>query len=244
MVYAERLAPAIVAACRDSGPYEGVLVARELQGLEEGVRQAAVENCRLGGMAEQLQEHGFVVVPDFVPDAEWRALARDSRELYRRGEFRHAGVGRGPSFRIEPETRNDRVRWIDPGNATRQQARWLARVEALRLNLNERLFLGAFGLESHLALYPPGARYRTHLDRFADASHRIVSLILYLNEDWRPEDGGALRLYRGEPDRPPWHDVLPVGGTLAAFLSGEIQHGVLPATRERLSVVGWLTGRR
>jgi SM-20-related protein len=38
-------------------------------------------------------------------------------------------------------------------------------------------------------------------------------------------------------------DVAPRGGTLVAFLSGTFHHEVLPATRERLSVTGWLKVR-
>lgn len=195
-------------------------------------------------IAEALRKASFVVVPEAVPVREWRALARESRSLHHTGAFRHAGVGRGASFRIEPETRSDHVRWIDPARPSRAQARWLSRVESLRLCLNERLMLGLFDFETHLAVYPPGARYRTHLDRFSDASHRIVSLILYLNDAWQPEDGGALRLHLEAPGRAPWRDVLPVGGTLVVFLSGEVCHEVLPSPRERLSVVGWLTRRR
>lgn len=211
---------------------------------EPSAAARAASAGRLGEIAGALRDQSLAVVPDFVAETEWRALARESRALYRAGGFRHAGVGRGPSFRIAPQTRNDQVRWIDAASPAPHQARWLARVEALRLALNESLFLGAFGLEAHLARYPPGARYVTHLDRFSDASHRIVSLILYLNESWRPEDGGALRLYLEEADRPSQRDVLPAGGTLVAFLSHQIPHEVLPASRERLSVVGWLTGRR
>lgn len=157
--------------------------------------------------------------------------------------FRHAGVGRGASFRVRPDVRGDRVAWIDPARATRRQASWLARMERLRGTLNRTLTLGLFGFEAHLALYPPGTFYATHLDRFREAAHRCVSTLLYLNEDWRPEDGGALRLHLEAADRAPWHDVAPVGGTLACFLSGDFAHQVLPATRERWSVVGWFAVR-
>jgi SM-20-related protein len=63
--------------------------------------------------------------------------------------------------------------------------------------------------------------------------------VLYLNEGWRAEDGGALRLYL--PDGP--HDVSPCAPTLVAFLSERFEHEVLPARRERLSLTGWF-GRR
>jgi SM-20-related protein len=35
-------------------------------------------------------------------------------------------------------------------------------------------------------------------------------------------------------------DVLPVGGRLVVFLSGEIPHEVLPTKKERISITGWL----
>jgi len=194
-------------------------------------------------LTEALGSRGFGVAPDFLPEAAWRPLAREARGLHARGRFRHAGVGRGASFRVAPEIRNDAVLWIDPSSPTRLQRRWLERVERLRLALNRSLYLGVFGYEAHLARFAPGARYQTHLDRFSDASHRVVSLVLYLNEDWSAEEGGALRLYLGEADAPPWQDVEPRGGTLVAFLSGERPHAVLPARRERLSLVGWLTTR-
>jgi SM-20-related protein len=194
-------------------------------------------------LALALNVHGHGVVPDFLPEAEWRALAREARTLRARGAFRHAGIGRGASFRLAPEVRDDAVLWIDPEAPTRAQRRWLERVERLRRALNERLFLGLFGYEGHLACFRAGASYRTHLDRFADASHRIVSLVLYLNDAWDPDDGGALRLYQGAPDEAPWLDVAPRGGTLVAFLSGDLHHEVLPAARDRWSLVGWLTKR-
>jgi len=190
-------------------------------------------------IATELAATGLAVVADYVPGPTWQAFAAEGRRLRRGSAFRHAGVGRGPSFRVAPEIRDDRVCWIDPMSATRRQAAWLARMESLRLVLNHRLYLGLFGFEAHLAVFPPGARYTAHLDRFADARHRLVSVLLYLNDDWSPEDGGSLRLHLDPAPR----DVLPVGGTLVAFLSGEISHEVVPAKRERWSVAGWFTAR-
>jgi len=208
-------------------------------------------------VAEALSQTGLAVVPSFYPASQWRALAREARRVRDRGAFRVAGVSRGAGFRVEPEIRSDRVHWIDPSRPTRPQQAWLLRMEALRRALNERLYLGLFGFETHLALYPCGAGYRTHLDRFADTSsaqraegerrpaarHRSISVLLYLNEGWRPEHGGALRLYPQPADRVVHRDVEPSGGTLVAFLSAELHHEVLTAARERWSVAGWFTTR-
>jgi SM-20-related protein len=37
-----------------------------------------------------------------------------------------------------------------------------------------------------------------------------------------------------------FEDVLPIGGRLVVFLSGEIPHEVLPTKKERISITGWL----
>jgi len=188
-----------------------------------------------------LGRDGVACVDGFLPVDAIRGLADEGRTRHRRGAFRHAGVGRGASLRIVPEVRDDRVCWVDPGRPTRREARYLAAMQSLRRALNRELYLGLFGFEAHHAVYPPGARYRTHLDRFASASHRAVSTVLYLNEGWRAQDGGSLRLYLDAPDRAPWRDVAPEGGRLVLFESGRFHHEVLPATRERWSLVGWLT---
>ena len=93
------------------------------------------------------------------------------------------------------------------------------------LALNRAFFLGLEDYESHFALYPPGAFYQKHLDRFRDDDRRTLSAVFYLNADWQPEQGGALRLY---PEGGGELDVLPTAGTLVLFMSAELPHEVLP----------------
>lgn len=191
-------------------------------------------------IARDLAADGFSIDPDFVPPGECARLARRGRALWRRGALRAASIGRGAERVQRPEIRGDSVRWIDPADATRGEVTLLARVEKLRGALNRSLQLGAFDLELHWALYPPGAHYARHSDRLRGSRARVVSLVLYLNEAWQPRDGGALRLYLGAHAT---RDVAPRAGTLVAFLSDRFEHEVLPARRERLSVTGWLRQR-
>ena len=105
--------------------------------------------------------------------------------------------------------------------------------------LNRELMLGLDELEAHFAMYAPGTRYAKHRDRFRDDDARVLSSVLYLNDDWQESDGGALRLYL--PDR---HlDVYPSAGKLVLFLSADFEHEVLAATRDRLSIAGWFRRR-
>jgi SM-20-related protein len=119
---------------------------------------------------------------------------------------------------------------------------WQA-LEALRLALNNTLWLGLFSFDAHYALYPPGAFYRRHRDQFrgsaASSDVRVISCAIYLNENWTLADGGALRIYDGQRAR----EVPPAAGTLVCFLSERFEHEVLPATRERLALTGWFRRR-
>jgi SM-20-related protein len=69
----------------------------------------------------------------------------------------------------------------------------------------------------------------------------VLSIVLYLNDGWRAEDEGGLRLYLPGDDKV---DVMPEGRTLVAFLADRFAHEVLPAKRDRLSIAGWFRRRR
>jgi SM-20-related protein len=172
-------------------------------------------------IVDGLAERGWSQQNLFVPQGLTLELAAECRKRARAGELAPAAVGRGDAQEVREGIRGDHIQWVEPAD-------------------NRQLFLGIEEFECHFAQYPPGAFYRRHVDRFRDDDSRVVSVVLYLNTGWTPGDGGELRLYLdGEPDC----DVPPVGGSLIAFLSADIPHEVLPATRERLSITGWFRRR-
>jgi len=122
------------------------------------------------------------------------------------------------------------------------RAATLARLEGLRLAVNEALYLGLFDAELHFAVYPPGAGYKRHLDRFRDDDRRTLTVILYLNPpDWSATDGGQLSFW--PQDTGPALTITPRGGTLVTFFSDQFWHQVEPAHRQRLSLTGWFRRR-
>ncbi|MBI5462577.1 MAG: 2OG-Fe(II) oxygenase [Gammaproteobacteria bacterium] len=194
-------------------------------------------------IAGELATVGWSVCTDFLPPVQIAALADELRARWVEGAFHQAGVGGGAHPHLRPEIRSDRVYWLEDAAQTPAQAPYFAALEALRLAINRQLFLGLFGFEGHMAVYPPGSFYTRHLDQFHGVAYRKVSAILYLNDRWQPNDGGQLRLYLDGNDAGNSIDVPPCGGTLACFLSDRFYHEVLPATRERLSVTGWFRVR-
>ena len=183
-----------------------------------------------------------MVVDDFFGPALTAALRGDCQMSSGRGDFREAAIGGGERRQTRTEVRGDEILWLQQPASSEPQRTCLDRFEELRLTLNRTLQLGLFEFESHFARYPAGALYARHIDQLRGGSHRKLSCVLYLNENWKPEDGGELRLYL-DGDGAEFEDVLPQGGRLVVFLSGRFAHEVMPATRERISIAGWFRTR-
>jgi SM-20-related protein len=189
-------------------------------------------------IVDAIAAEGWCETDDFLPLDSVRALASELRAKWLAGALRAAGVGAGAAHRLQGDVRGDHILWVEPAGASVALQRCLQQFEMLRLALNRELQIGLVDFECHFAVYPADALYRRHLDRFAADDRRTLSCVLYLNDDWRAEDGGALRLYLSGI-----YDVLPRAGTLVAFLSERFEHEVLPARRERLSLTGWFRRR-
>ena len=195
---------------------------------------------QLARITDSLAQHGYGIFPALFDAATCHALATECRREQQAGEFRPAGVGRGDGWMVREDIRSDHIRWLSPNDCGEQQGHYLAWLEAYRQVLNQELFLGLVEFEGHGALYPPGSFYQRHLDQFRGNNQRTVTAILYLNEDWRAEDGGQLRI---ELEDGKTLEVLPEQGTFVTFMSERYWHEVLPATRDRLSLTGWFKTR-
>jgi SM-20-related protein len=103
--------------------------------------------------------------------------------------------------------------------------------------------MGLFSLESHFAHFRAGDFYKKHVDVFRPAetqrgARRILSIVVYLNPAWQPGDGGELLIY-DEAGGEVVQSVQPSFGNVVVFLSDEVPHEVLPASRDRYSIAGW-----
>ena len=204
---------------------------------------------RASSIAQQLATSGFAVTDDALDGALLAALSEEARCLYEQDEYDLARVGTGDERKLALSVRSDRIHWIDELAPTAPQRGYLSFLDEVRAQINRQTFMGLSRWEGHLAVYPIGSFYRRHLDVFANARERKVSTVLYLNPDWRPGDGGELRLWTTPASQGPWDpegpyvDIEPRFGTLVAFLSEDYYHEVLPAHARRFSVTGWFRVR-
>ncbi len=192
-------------------------------------------------IVDDLSLRQYSVSEGLLSSTHIAALAGLTRARQAEGRLVRARTGK---VRAETNSlRGDSISWLDEDSPEAPIIDCLAIFDALRLTLNEHLFMNLHEVESHFAIYPPGAVYGKHLDRFASGpQHRELSLVLYLNEGWLSVNGGALRLHIDQSET--GHiDISPTSGRLVLFVSSQFWHQVLPSTRDRLSLTGWFRTR-
>ena len=188
-----------------------------------------------GLIAKDLELQGYSIRSSALPEQLSNALMKHA--LTMAGEnYERAGIGRGDAFARNEVVRTDKICWITgESDAGKQWLNWTSDLQAF---LNRKLFLGLFSFESHFAHYAEGQYYKRHVDAFKGEANRVLSVVVYLNQDWTTDDGGELVLYKDELDQK-GVKVSPLLGTIVTFLSDEFPHEVLPAKRARHSIAGW-----
>ena len=186
--------------------------------------------------AAQLRDKLYFVRDNFL-DPDTAALGRETLlGLYAKGKFE--AVGMNPlGTNIKRELRGDDAMWLDEKDPAYQP--FAPSFERLRRGLNARGRLDLYDYcEVQAARYGGnGERYVTHLD--ALPSHffkRRVTGIVYLNPDWRPEHGGALKMHFDDKTE---LTVEPLFNRLVVFMSETVPHEVLPTYAPRLAVTRW-----
>lgn len=192
-------------------------------------------------IASEIYDNSYAIIDDFISEELRASLLKEQSELLEAGKFRIAAVGKGEKKQVRTEIRNDQVLWIDADNLNKFERQYWTKVEEIRKAINQRCYLGLRSFEAHFARYPIGSFYVRHIDQFQQVLYRLVTVIIYLNDSWEPEDEGVLRMYLPQEDgTEKVLDVLPKGGRLVVFMSGEIPHEVMPTKKERISITGWL----
>lgn len=187
-------------------------------------------------IADGLAEDGYAVIEQFLSQQEVDSILELPDFKSTEHSFKKAGIGKNQSLQIQEAIRGDYIQWLDKQTSPDPAKVYLNRVNELIQFLNQALFLSLKDFEAHFTVYPVGSYYKRHLDQFKQDDHRKLSVICYLNKDWVDEHGGLLRIYLTDEVK----DVLPLAGRLVIFRSDKLEHEVLPATRERLSITGWV----
>ena len=181
-------------------------------------------------------DHNYAVVEGLFEQEVLSGLKQELLRLLEEEEFKRAGIGNQFNLTEEKAIRSDKIHWIENGSEQPSESAFVDRVGQFSNYLNRTCYTGIHDWEFHYACFEKGNFYKRHLDRFKNDESRKFSVVTYLNDDWKEEDGGTLVLYLPPGDV----KIAPRWGTTVIFKSDLIEHEVLPANRNRYSVTGWL----
>ncbi len=181
-------------------------------------------------------EDNIGIVTEFISDDLAQHLRQNLVKLEDQKLLLAAGTGNETKFVRNKKVRSDVIYWLDKSHNNVYETAFLIHIDAFIQYLNESCYAGITSYEFHYSLYEKGSFYQKHVDQFQDNSSRAFSMICYLNENWKVEDGGELRIHQFNSNQ----HISPTQGKTVFFKSDELEHEVLITNKRRMSVTGWL----
>ncbi len=192
-------------------------------------------------ICQDLYQYGYCYVKNILDETILNGLIDTINVIISDNNMAHAHIGREHKRILEQTIRTDKIHWINGNNIYEEKL--LTFLESMRLNLNKRLMLGLFNFEAHYAIYQQGDFYKRHLDSFKGQKNRIISVVIYLNKQWKIDNGGLLQLYQNTDSHNAFGAIIPEYNHAVFFLSEDIPHEVTPAFADRLSIACWFRCR-
>lgn len=155
--------------------------------------------------------------------------------LHTQQKLQSAGTGNKIAAQNK-SVRSDVIYWLDRNHHNKHENEFFDRIDEFIIYLNRTCYTGITGYEFHYALYEKGSFYKKHIDQFRNDDSRKYSFIMYLNENWKKEDGGELCIYHADSTQV----ITPTLGKSVFFKSSDLAHEVLLSHKPRLSIAGWL----
>lgn len=183
-----------------------------------------------------LTEKNWAVAEFLFDTGTLEQLQKRLVEKMDEGELRKAGIGNQTQHALNEAIRSDQIGWLENDSTDPAERRFLDTIETLSAYLNRTCYAGIRTHEFHYACFAAGAFYKRHVDRFRNDNARKFSMVTYLNPVWHESDGGHLVLYTENGAV----RIRPNFGKTVIFKSDVLEHEVLPAKQNRLSITGWL----
>lgn len=163
-------------------------------------------------------------------------LKENLNNIFQNDEFLHAGIGNNILAERNKLIRSDVIYWLDRKHENQYENEFFDLMDQFVAYLNRTCYTGITGYEFHYTLYLPGTFYKKHIDQFRNNGSRQYSMIMYLNADWKPSDGGELCIYQEGIQQ----HISPDNGKSVFFKSADLHHEVLVTNKHRMSITGWL----
>ncbi|MBI3518796.1 MAG: 2OG-Fe(II) oxygenase [Bacteroidetes bacterium] len=176
------------------------------------------------------------IADHFISHELSQHLKQNMATLLKQKKMVPAGTGNQAELTHDTNVRSDLIYWLDRAHHNPHEDDFFDQVDDFVKYLNRSCFAGITDYEFHYSLYQTGSFYQKHVDQFKNNTSRKYSMISYLNEDWKEEDGGQLVIYQNYNTK----KINPTEGKTVFFKSNELQHEVLVTQQPRMSITGWL----
>jgi len=187
---------------------------------------------------DALSEQDYVVMDDFLTDEHYSTIRTHFLQKLEQDTFDKAGIGALGANTIISEVRGDFTYWLNADKDVELNS-YFELANELVFVMKRFCYLPIADAEFHYAFYPPGAHYEAHIDQFSERSNRIISVVIYLNENWKQGDGGELKIFQNDKEIL----IEPLAKRCVLFKSDKVLHQVMPTNKDRYSLTGWLLNR-
>ncbi len=194
------------------------------------------ENLLYEKIIDDLMNHNYAQVDGFFAENICIGLRNLLLEKEQAGFFKKATIGNKTNSQEILAIRSDLISWIENNSENEFEQSFNHQVDDFCTYLNRTCFTGIKNWEFHYALFEKGAFYKRHIDRFKNDNARKYSIVTYLNQNRKVDDGGALVIYTKEGAI----TILPEWGRTVIFKSDLLEHEVMVSGKDRLSITGWL----
>ena len=188
------------------------------------------------GIINSYLETRVGITNDFLNKDLSSSLKQNLLLLLLDNKFKPAGIGNNANFLTNKLIRSDVIFWLDRKHNNIHENTFFDLIDNFVKHLNTSCYTGITEYEFHYAYYEKGSSYKRHIDQFKDNQNRAFSMIMYLNNDWSPSDGGQLCIYHQDD----LQIISPTNGKCVFFKSSELEHEVLINKKPRMSIAGWL----
>jgi SM-20-related protein len=197
----------------------------------------------LASVVNDILNKGYSIQENLFLEKDLIHLRNFILAAHEEDKLKEAGIGKNAE--LHKDIRCDKILWLERNKLTPELKNIFDFLESFKIELNRKLFLGIKDFETHLTLYPPNSYYKKHYDQFKKSPSafpekvRVLSFIIYLNQEWGEGDGGELLIFESQKENHILERVLPLFGRVVFFLSEEYPHEVLKTKKERISMTGW-----
>ncbi|XP_042880822.1 prolyl hydroxylase EGLN2-like isoform X2 [Penaeus japonicus] len=192
-----------------------------------------------------LNKYGVCVIENFLGENRADQIRAEVGGLHRHGVF-HDGEVMARQDQARGRVRGDKIAWVtgsEPNCSSIGQL--VSVVDSLVAKCNNHQQAGKLAsynikwrTRAMVACYPgQGTHYVKHVDN-PNGDGRCITAIYYINKNWRPQDGGVLRIYPEGTNKVAI--IEPLFDRMLFFWSDRRNpHEVMPASVTRYAITVW-----